>query len=110
MGRFLLKTGLMMLLLLFGIIFGMQQANQNMKKMQGYDDPTMYSAFSLDKLDNGDLQAQLMGNKITVEDIETKKEKMEEWKTFNLFSSAGKGLSDLFTGLFKGLASMLDSQ
>lgn len=98
------------LLLLFGVIFGMQLANQNMKKMQGYDDPKMYEAFTIDKENNGEVKASLLGNQFSTKDIEEKKQEMEEWKAFNAFSSAGKGISKACTSVFESLAKVISNE
>jgi hypothetical protein len=110
MGKFILKISMLLFLLLFGVILGMQLANQNMKKMQGYDDPKMYEAFTIDQQDDGDINATVLGNQVSTTDLEEKKKEMEEWKAFNVLSSAGKGISDTLTGLFKGMAGMISDE
>lgn len=110
MGKFILKVSMLLFLLLFGVILGMQLANQNMKKMQGYDDPKMYEAFTIDKQEDGEINATVLGNQVSTTDLEEKKKDMEEWKAFNVLSSAGKGISNVFTGLFKGMADIISEE
>ncbi|WP_455662582.1 DUF3679 domain-containing protein [Pradoshia sp.] len=110
MGKFIWKTCLLVLLLFFGVILGMQYANQNMKKMQGYDDPKMYEAFAVEKESDGEVKATVLGNRVSTGDIEEKKEEMEEWKAYNAVSSVGKGISNACTGVFQGLAKLISDE
>ena len=110
MGKFIWKASLLILLLFFGVILGMQYANQNMKEMQGYDDPKMYEAFTVEKEGDGEINATMLGQDISMADIEEKKEEMEEWKAYNVLSSAGKGISNACTGIFQGLADLISNE
>ena len=110
MGKFLWKTSLLVLLLFFGVILGMQYANKNMKEMRGYDDPKMYEAFAVEKESEGEINATVLGKEISTADIEEKKEEMEEWKAYNAISSAGKGISNACTGIFQGLAKLISDE
>ncbi|KMY43707.1 hypothetical protein AC622_05160 [Bacillus sp. FJAT-27916] len=110
MGKFIWKTSLLVLLLFFGVILGMQFANQNMKKMQGYEDPRMYEAFTVKKEGEGEINATVLGKEVSTGDIEKKKEEMEEWKAYNALSSAGKGISSACTDIFQGLAKLISDE
>ena len=110
MGKFILKVSALLFLLFFGIILGMQLANQNMKKMQGYDDPKMYEALTIDKQEDGEINATVLGNQLSTTDLEEKKKEMEEWKAFNVLSSAGKGIAETFTSIFEGMAGMISDE
>ena len=110
MVKFILKVSTLIFLLFFGVILGMQLANQNMKKMQGYDDPNMYEALTIDKQEDGEINATVLGNQVSTTDLEEKKEKMEEWKAFNILSGVGKGISETFTGIFKGMADIISDE
>ena len=77
MGKFIWKASLLILLLFFGVILGMQYANQNMKEMQGYDDPKMYEAFTVEKEGDGEINATMLGQDISMADIEEKKVKLD---------------------------------
>ncbi|MDF9760504.1 hypothetical protein OKW24_002277 [Peribacillus simplex] len=94
MVRFWLKCTGIVLVLFLGVLIGMQQANDGMKKMKGYEDPSLNSAFIINQSDKGEMEADILGQKVTSHDLETKKEKLEEMKAFNFFSSIGKALGD----------------
>ncbi|WP_110926925.1 YqxA family protein [Bacillus massiliglaciei] len=103
MAKFTLKCTCLILVLFLGIIIGMQQANQGMKKMKGYDDPSLNSAFTVSETDDGEMEAAILGERVTSHDLEKKKEKLEEMKAFNLFSSLGRQLGDAISGAFQKL-------
>ena len=90
MVRFWLKCTGILLVLFLGVLIGMQQANDGMKKMKGYEDPAFNSAFHINQSEQGEMEADILGEKVTSHDIETKKEKLEEMKAFNFFSSLGR--------------------
>ena len=110
MGKFIWKTSLLVLLLFFGVILGMQYANQNMKKMQGYEDPKMSEAFAVQEESKGKINATLLGENITTDDMEEKKEEIEDWKAYHALSSAGKGISNACTSIFQGLANLISNE
>ena len=110
MVKFILKVSTLLFLLFFGVILGMQLANQNMKKMQGYDDPKMYEALTIDKQEDGEINATVLGRQVSTTDLEEKKEEMEEWKAFNMLSSVGKGISETCTNIFKGMAGIISDE
>ncbi|MFS0780850.1 DUF3679 domain-containing protein [Bacillus sp. 1P06AnD] len=87
--RFFLKSFCIMLLFFVGIILGMQKANTGLVQMRGYEDPSLYSAASIDEKD-GEIDARLLGTKFNSHDLEDKKKKMQEMKAFNAFSTLGK--------------------
>lgn len=103
MVRFTLKCGFVVLVLFLGILIGMQTANDGIKKMKGYDDPALRSAFTVDKSEYGELEAAFLGEKVTSHDLEKKKEQLEEMKVYNFFSSIGKKLSDSISSLLSSL-------
>ncbi|RFU61348.1 YqxA family protein [Bacillus sp. V59.32b] len=109
MVRFSLKCAGLVLILFFGILVGMQHANQGMKNMKGYDDPAMSSAFTVKESNQGDMEAAILGQKVTSHDLEKKKEKLEEMKAFNFFSSIGKKLSEVISAGFQALVQKLTS-
>ncbi|RFU65769.1 YqxA family protein [Peribacillus glennii] len=104
--RFSLKCFGIMLVLFFGILIGMQHANQGMKKMKGYDDPALNSAFTVKESNHGDMEAAFLGQKVTSHDLEQKKKTLAEMKAFNLFSTIGKKLSESITAFFTVLIQM----
>lgn len=105
--RFALKCTFILLVLFLGVLIGMQTANDGIKKMKGYDDPTLSSAFEVNQSKQGELEAAILGEKVTSHDIEKKKEKLEEIKAFNFFSSVGKQLGKAISNLFSSLINLL---
>ncbi|MDQ0218244.1 DUF3679 domain-containing protein [Peribacillus cavernae] len=107
--RFSLKCLGIVLVLFFGILVGMQHANQGMKNMKGYDDPALNSAFTVKESNRGDMEAAILGQKVTSHDLEKKKQRLEEMKAFNFFSSVGKKLSDVLSAGVQALIETLAS-
>ncbi|MFJ7306925.1 YqxA family protein [Peribacillus frigoritolerans] len=107
MVRFWLKCTGIVLVLFLGVLIGMQQANDGMKKMKGYEDPSLNSAFIINQSEQGEMEADILGEKVTSHDLETKKEKLEEMKAFNFFSSIGKTLGETISGAFQALIDMI---
>ena len=105
--RFTFKCTLVLLVLFLGILIGMQTANDGIKKMKGYNDPTLTSAFEVNQSKQGELEASVLGKKVTSHDLEKKKEKLEEMKVFNFFSSVGKTLSEAISNLFSSIINKL---
>ncbi|WP_181536456.1 YqxA family protein [[Anoxybacillus] calidus] len=92
-------------ILFVGVLLGMQQANKGLKQMKGYDDPSFQEVIRFSEDDKGEIAASIMGNTIKGEDLEEKKKKLEEMKTFNLFSELGKQLAD---GVRSGIKQLLN--
>lgn len=107
MVRFWLKCTGILLILFLGVLIGMQQANDGMKKMKGYEDPALNSAFTINQSDQGEMEADILGQKVTSHDIESKKEKLEQMKAYNFFSSLGKNLGEAVSAVFNGLFNMI---
>lgn len=80
--------------LFFGVLLGMQQANEGLLKMRGYHDPAFQTVFDVKKNQHGEIEATVMGNKVAVENVDEKAKKLEQWKMFNLFSELGKRLAE----------------
>ncbi|CAG9619377.1 DUF3679 domain-containing protein [Sutcliffiella rhizosphaerae] len=101
MKRFMLKCLFITFVLFLGVLLGMQQANDGMRKMKGYDDP----AFSgevfhvVEKTEN----ISFLGREYSNQDMQEKQEKLQEMKSYNFLSSTGKKLADGMTGLMSGL-------
>ncbi|WP_409289372.1 YqxA family protein [Peribacillus sp. SCS-37] len=93
MVRFSFKVLMLILVLFFGVLLGMQHANTSMKKMKGFDDPSLDSAFSIHE-NNGGKQASILGETVTGEDLAEKKQKLEEMKAYNFFSQTGRKISE----------------
>ncbi|RFU71668.1 DUF3679 domain-containing protein [Peribacillus saganii] len=107
--RFYLKCFLLLGVLFFVVIFGMQHANQGMKKMKGYDDPSLYGAFTVEEYGKGGVEASILGQKVTSHDIEEKKKTLEEMKAYNFLSHLGKKLSGTISGGIKKMLDMIEA-
>jgi len=97
--RFLLKAFIMAALFFIGVFVGIQEANTGMKKMRGYDDPSLSSAFSIEEKSDGQYEMTVLG-KTKTHDLEEKKERLEQMKTFNLLTEIAKNFSGWLTDLF----------
>lgn len=95
MVKFMLKCFVLCSLLLFGVLIGMQQANQGMIKMKGYNDPELQSAFQVESEHAGDVEASILGNKVTSQDLQEKQEQLEQIEAFNFFSQIGKQFASI---------------
>jgi hypothetical protein len=94
MKMFMLKSLMLASLMFISVLFGMQQANEGIHKMKGYDDPEFKSAFTVKETEDGSIKSAILGNDISSHDLEQKRKKLEEMKAFNFFSSLGKNLAD----------------
>lgn len=99
MKMFMLKTFFLAALMFVSVLFGMQQANEGIQRMKGFPDENFKGAFTIMEDEDGELQASLLGNDISSHDLQQKREKLEEMKAYNFFSSLGKNLSEGLTGL-----------
>lgn len=94
MKMFMLKSMMLASLMFLAVLFGMQQANEGIHKMKGYDDPEFKSAFSIKEEEDGSIKSAILGNDVSSHDLEQKRKKLEEMKAFNFFSSIGKKLAE----------------
>jgi Protein of unknown function (DUF3679) len=97
MVKFMFKCFVLCAFLLFGILIGMQQANQGMIKMKGYNDPELQSAFQVEKEHSGNVEASILGNKVTSQDLQEKQQKLEQIEAFNFFSQIGKQFATIIS-------------
>ncbi|MEC2149849.1 YqxA family protein [Bacillus velezensis] len=96
--RFTGKCLLIAIVMFFGVLFGMQQANSGMLDMKGYKDPSLKGAFTLGGGGEGqEKEASILGQTVTAKDLEEKQKQLEQAETFNLFSKAGETLSNTVT-------------
>ncbi|MGD6774469.1 MULTISPECIES: DUF3679 domain-containing protein [Bacillaceae] len=103
MKRFMVKCLFISLVLFLGVLLGMQQANDGMRKMKGYDDPAFQGeAFHVAETTEG-YNGTILGQQLDSQDMKEKQEKLEGIKAYNVFSSAGKKLADGVSGLMGGL-------
>ncbi|MET3699303.1 uncharacterized protein DUF3679 [Bacillus oleivorans] len=106
MKRFILKVLTLVFILFFGVLIGMQYANEGMMKMRGYSDPSFEQPLSLQEAAPGEVEASFLGNTLSTHDLEVKQKQLEEVKSFNLFSQIGKGLAQFITGFIQGILSV----
>ncbi|MDQ0231578.1 YqxA family protein [Metabacillus malikii] len=97
--KFMFKCLVLCSVLLFGVLIGMQQANQGIIKMKGYHDPDLKSAFQVDGEHGGDLQASILGNEVTSQDLQAKQAQLEQIEAFNIFTQIGKQFASLISGV-----------
>lgn len=95
---FMVKAFILISLMFIAVLFGMQLANEGIHNMKGYNDANFKDAFTVNENEGGELQASILGNNISSHDLQQKKEKLEEMKAYNFFSSLGKSLSNGITG------------
>lgn len=91
---FMIKAIFLAAIMFVSVLFGMQQANEGIHKMKGYSDGDFKSALTISETEGGDLQASVLGNDVSSHDLQQKKEKLEEMKAYNFFSSLGKSISE----------------
>jgi hypothetical protein len=108
MVKFTIQFFLAAMILFFGVLLGMQQANEGLQKMRGYDDSSFPSVFHISKDKNGEVEASVLGNKVMAEDLQEKKEKIENMKTFNLFSELGKQFAEAVKSLMEQVLSFFE--
>ncbi|WP_110111400.1 YqxA family protein [Bacillus sp. CGMCC 1.16541] len=90
--KFMMQCFLLTTILLFGVLLGMQTAQQGLVKMKGYEEENMSGAFTISKTKEGEVEASVLGTTRVV-DLQEKQKVLEERKIFNLFSSLGKQLA-----------------
>jgi hypothetical protein len=79
----------------FGVLLGMQIASEGINKTRGVKDDKFKPAFLVSKEEKGQVKADLLGSKVTSEDLLKKQKELEEIKAFNLFSEIGNFISGL---------------
>jgi len=105
--KFFIKCFLLVTILFFGVLLGMQEANRGLLQMKGFDDNTYGEAFQIKKNDSGEVEAAVLGEELTVHDIEEKQKKLEKMKAFHFFSGLGDKLADLLAAMFQNLVSFV---
>ena len=96
---FMLKALMIATVMFISVLFGMQQANDGINEMKGYEDAQFQGAFSFQDNGDGELEASILGNDVSSHDLEKKKAELEEMKAYNFFSSIGKALAGFITNL-----------
>lgn len=88
------------------VLFGMQEANDGIHQMKGYDDSDFGNAFTLQEDKHGKVAGTFLGNDVSSHDLEKKKQEIKEMNSFNFFSSAGKNISK---GISEATEKMINS-
>jgi hypothetical protein len=99
MKMFMFKSMILASIMFVSVLFGMQQANEGIVKMKGYDHQQFQGALSINEISDGEIEASILGNDISSHDLEKKKAELEEMKAYNFFSSIGKALARFITNL-----------
>lgn len=107
MKKFTLKVVAIIFVLFFGVLIGMQYANEGLVKMRGFSDPKFEQPVSVTEASTGEVEASFMGNNLSTHDLEAKQQRLEEVKSYNIFSTIGRGLAQFITGIIKGVLSLL---
>lgn len=107
MKSFILKFFLLVITLFFGVLLGMQQANEGLLHMKGFDDKTFGGAFHIKKTEAGEVEAAVLGQEITAHDIEEKQQELEEMKAFHLISNIGSRIGELLSIMFQHLTNLV---
>lgn len=97
MKLFMLKSIFLAFLLFISVLFGMQQANNGIHNMKGFNDANFGGAFTVMESENGQLEAAVLGNNVSSHDLQKKKEQLEEMQAYNFFSSLGKSLANVMS-------------
>ncbi|AXM89759.1 DUF3679 domain-containing protein [Anoxybacillus ayderensis] len=97
MVRFTIQSLLIAVIFLVGVLLGMQQANEGMRKMKGYNDPSLERVVHVSKD-----ETIVLG-----QSIEEKKEKLQQMETFNMFSKAGQKLAMFVHSLVEHMLSFM---
>ncbi|MBO0993999.1 DUF3679 domain-containing protein [Bacillus sp. SD088] len=109
MGKFVFKSIFLIIILLVGVLIGMNKANQGMNEMRGYTDSSFQTPVNIETTDEGSLNAAVLGNEISSFNLDEKKEKLEEAKSFNFFSEIGKLLADLISSIAQAVINFFAS-
>lgn len=105
--KFFLRFLLLASLMFIAVLFGMQQANEGINKMKGYESEQFLGAVHIGEDEAGNREVSLLGEEMDSHDLEKKKEKLEEIKAFNLFSEIGKKLADAVTSIMGKLIDLI---
>ncbi|WP_273850853.1 DUF3679 domain-containing protein [Guptibacillus spartinae] len=98
MATFFLKTFLLVSLLLFGVLLGMEQASKNMNSMQASEST---GAFQINT-SNG-VEAEILGTSVTPHDLQSKQKTIEHANEFNVLGQLGSILSKWVSSLIQAI-------
>lgn len=109
MKKFTLKALFLAALMFACVLFGMQQANDGIQQMRGFDDPNYEEAITIQEAESGELQASILGNDVSSHDLQKKREQLEEMEAYNFFSSLGKQFSAAIQTLMEETIQLITS-
>ncbi|WP_102345534.1 YqxA family protein [Bacillus sp. Marseille-P3661] len=107
MSKFLVKCFLLVVLLFFGVLIGMQEANEGLLRMKGFNDAAFQGAFDIKKNNSGEVEAAVLGEAFTAHNLEEKQKRLEEINAFHLFATLGSKLATFLTTIFQGLVKLV---
>ncbi len=99
MFRFFVKTAGLMIVLLIGIIIGMQEAHTGILKMSGYDDLRFKNVLDIEKTEDGEMEAIVLGEQISSHHLEEKKKILEDLNANHILTDLTKGFNEFFSDL-----------
>lgn len=105
----MLKSLLLASIMFICVLFGMQQANDGIHLMKGYDDPNTGSAFTLTEGKQGKIQASFLGRDVTSHDLAKKKQELEKMNSYNFFSATGKKIAQGITTVTEKTIEMISN-
>ncbi|GIN38562.1 MULTISPECIES: YqxA family protein [Heyndrickxia] len=109
MKRFMLKCLLICSALFIGVLMGMQKANEGMMEMKGYQEEGLKAPITVKEVENGEIEASVLGKNVTSHDLEAKKERLKEIKAFNFFSSLGKTMANMISSITEKIINFFSS-
>ncbi|MCP8967183.1 YqxA family protein [Ectobacillus ponti] len=88
--KFFVRCLVVMAVLLVSVLCGMQLANDGLKRMKGYNDPTFEQVAHITGTEDGNVEATLLGHTVTIEE---KQRRLEELRSFNAVAKTGDFLA-----------------
>lgn len=95
------------IVLLFGVLLGMQLANSGIHELRGYNDPHFQGALHFNNIE-GSVEATVLGQRVTEHDINAKKEELKSFKALNVISKLGQTVAQFFMILFNKIISIVN--
>lgn len=110
MKMFTLKCFVLAVALFLGVLIGMQYANDGIVETKGAQHDDAFSApVKVSEDPEGNIEATILGEDVEGKTLKEKKEKLEEMKAYNFFSSIGKTIAGLVEGITNKLLDFLSS-
>lgn len=107
--KFFFKCALLISALFIGVLIGMQYANQGIVEMKGHEQHNFTSPVGVSQDGEGNVEASFLGNEVESETLSEKKEKLEDMKAFNAFSSIGKALANIIESITNEIVNFIAS-